>query len=381
MKRSGPLLVLASLFTGLVLTLIFLVPRPETMPGETGYRFKPFKESLQARLLFTDEEKARFELGRASIRLSELEHEFAAYHGPAYEPLVHQYEESLLAAANESSLAAEVAERSAEFTPRIERMRDSVWDPPLRELFERARLNTAKTQRIALTFIAERDQAGAATRSLSSAKHHLDLSQGSVLGILAREEIKRYEGWLLFHLELGRELNTTAASTLLFDNATVSLLPAHLQQLGIMMRNAKHNQTRRDLIEVHNFTGAIALEMELRMPAPPEAAAENITLNETMPAPASEKPVVVRRIIPITLSNYYMDPKEVTVRFSETTILRFTAVDVEYSIYIPTYNIRRTVPYPSSIDIEFNATKRGTFLVNCAAGCIYRGTYGKIIVS
>ena len=274
-----------------------------------------------------------------------------------------------------------MAERSAEFTPRIERMRDSVWDPPLRELFERARLNTAKAQRLALTSIAQRDQAGAATRSLFSAKHHLDLSQESVLGIRAREEIKRYEGWLLFHLELGRELNTTAASTLLFDNATVSLLPEHLQQLGIMMRNAKHNQTRRDLIEVHNFTGSVALEMYLRLPQPEAPAVENATLNATQPAPGPVKPVVVRRIIPITLSNYYMDPKEVTVRFSETTILRFTAVDVEYSIYIPTYNIRRTVPYPSSIDIEFNATKKGTFLVNCAAGCIYRGTYGKIIVS
>ncbi len=381
MKRSGPLLVLASILTGLVLTLAFLVPRPETMPGETGYRFKQFKESLQARTLSTPEEKAGFELERASIRLLELEHEFAAYHGPAYEQLVHQYEESLLAAADESPLAEEVAERTSAFMPRIERMRDSVWDPPLRELFERARLNTAKAQRIALTFIAERDQAGAATRSLSSAKHHLDLSQGSVLGIQAREEVKRYEGWLLFHIRLGRELNTTANSSLGFDTASLALLPAHLQQLGVMMRGARSNQTRRDLFEAYNFTASIALEMDLRMPAPPEPAAENITLNETMPAPGSEKPVVVRRITPITLSNYFMDPKEVTVRFSETTILRFSAVDVEYSIYIPTYNIRRTIPYPSSIDIEFNATKKGTFLVNCAAGCIYRGTYGKIIVS
>jgi len=366
MKRSGPVLVFGLFLAALLLFAMFSVPQAGTMPGQLGYRFKPLKEAAQ-RALLGAEDRGKFDLDLAARRVAELELEFALRHGGSYIPLVERFEAAYLSAAN-ASLASDVVETGFDVGPRFERMRDAIWDPPFQKLFERARLNTVKGQRMALAHLPLERQGAEMARA---EWHHLSRAVASP-PILADAELLRYQGWAEYHRVTALALNDSA-----FDNLTLLLLQ---EQFPVLQELAMSDirQVREHGRQVWHTTLVFQQEVRARLPV----EIENATTERPAPEPVGpEEPAEpVRLQLAAVLINSAMEPVEVSANLSQQVELSLTAEDKTYSVSVSSLGITlRNIPLGTTSVLAFNATQRGAFPVKCAGYCT-SPNYGTIRV-
>ncbi len=125
---------------------------------------------------------------------------------------------------------------------------------------------------------------------------------------------------------------------------------------------------------------------------------ENIKVpeaNEVLPAEQAEKiavPTVVTAAAPGAESKYRnfniraegnkFSPSQIIVREGDTVQINFTAVDKDYDIVFPSYNMQQTAKQGETKMLAFQAVKSGNFTYYCnICGGPDSGVTGNIIVA
>ena len=84
----------------------------------------------------------------------------------------------------------------------------------------------------------------------------------------------------------------------------------------------------------------------------------------------------------IIASQWKFDPNSITVNKGDTVRLKIISTDVAHGIAIPDYRINEYLSPGQTVNIEFTADRKGTFIFACSVSCGvgHTGMKGKLIV-
>lgn len=85
----------------------------------------------------------------------------------------------------------------------------------------------------------------------------------------------------------------------------------------------------------------------------------------------------------IIAKQWKFDPATITVNQGDKVRLSITSIDVAYGIAIPDYRINEYLTPGQTVNIEFTADRKGTFIFSCSVSCGvgHTGMRGKLIVN
>lgn len=75
------------------------------------------------------------------------------------------------------------------------------------------------------------------------------------------------------------------------------------------------------------------------------------------------------KTIQITAHSYEFTPGKINVNQGDNVILKVTATDKDHGFGIKAFNIFETLPKGKTIVIEFVASRKGEFTINCTEFC------------
>ena len=86
--------------------------------------------------------------------------------------------------------------------------------------------------------------------------------------------------------------------------------------------------------------------------------------------------------IQVTLRKYEFTPGTLRVRKGEQVKLVMTAADHDHGFRLDDFNVNQKIPKGSTVVVEFNADKAGTFQFRCSIVCGlgHRGMKGTLVV-
>jgi len=81
-------------------------------------------------------------------------------------------------------------------------------------------------------------------------------------------------------------------------------------------------------------------------------------------------------------SRWKFDPNSITVNKGDTVRLKIISTDVAHGIAIPDYRINEYLTPGQTVNIEFVADRKGTFIFACSVSCGvgHTGMKGKLVV-
>lgn len=84
----------------------------------------------------------------------------------------------------------------------------------------------------------------------------------------------------------------------------------------------------------------------------------------------------------IIASRWKFDPATITVNQGDKVKLSITSIDVTHGIAMPDYRINEYLTPGQTVNIEFTADRKGTFIFSCSVSCGvgHTGMRGKLIV-
>ena len=84
----------------------------------------------------------------------------------------------------------------------------------------------------------------------------------------------------------------------------------------------------------------------------------------------------------IIAKQWKFDPATITVNQGDKVRLSITSIDVAHGIAIPDYRINEYLTPGQTVNIEFTADRKGTFIFACSVSCGvgHTGMKGKLIV-
>jgi len=385
MKVSGIALIVSVFLLGVFCTLVFTLPQADTMPGSFAFTFKYFKENVQRIQVRDSYDRALFDVELCGRRVDEFEYAYNRTMPKYYEQILLRYEVSLLRAANETSAAYEVAEFCGDAMLVFEKHRYNVWDPPLQERFEAARLTTVKARREALDRISATDQTTTAQLSLQSAGYHL----GEALAVgnpdLAKQPLLDYTGWLMYLRGLGLDIYNETEHTLDLDEASRPYMYEHLGMLNQLNRSPS-NLTQKHAQNALNISKTMITEMEMRIE---EVAVlrnltllENVTVEPGLDNETGEPVEPTHRQVAEGLLYYdLLIPDPIIINQSTETKVILTAVDHAYTVTMPSLKIWNAfIGDGGSKSFILNVSHRGSYIIQCADYCTQVDEYGYIKV-
>lgn len=85
----------------------------------------------------------------------------------------------------------------------------------------------------------------------------------------------------------------------------------------------------------------------------------------------------------IIAKQWKFDPTTITVNQGDKVRLSITSIDVAHGIAIPDYRINEYLTPGQTVNIEFTADRKGTFIFSCSVSCGvgHTGMRGKLIVN
>ncbi len=85
----------------------------------------------------------------------------------------------------------------------------------------------------------------------------------------------------------------------------------------------------------------------------------------------------------IIAKQWKFDPATITVNQGDKVRLSITSIDVAHGIAIPDYRINEYLTPGQTVNIEFTADRKGTFIFSCSVSCGvgHTGMRGKLIVN
>lgn len=112
-----------------------------------------------------------------------------------------------------------------------------------------------------------------------------------------------------------------------------------------------------------------------------EEEKEIIAIPETVVS-ASANSDVKRRIFEVKLNNNIFTPKNIIVRQGDLVNIKFQALDKDYNIVVPDYNLKMEIKAGQSKSMSFTASKAGTFPYYCPdCGGLESSAQGLMIIS
>ena len=136
------------------------------------------------------------------------------------------------------------------------------------------------------------------------------------------------------------------------------------------------------------FDTALGIDAQLGSPTaeekpaevPPVAEPSNPTLGEAEPQPVEEQPDsgVDVLLIPVQAKKWVFAPSKITATQGDIIRLSLIPIGLEFTFAIPELGVEKEVSGPT--EVEFVASKAGTFEFTCASCEEWRGKKGKLVL-
>lgn len=84
----------------------------------------------------------------------------------------------------------------------------------------------------------------------------------------------------------------------------------------------------------------------------------------------------------MTAEQFSFSPSSITVNMGDTVKLHIKSVDVPHGFSLPEFGVTKTLSAGKTTDIEFVASKKGTFTFTCSVQCGsgHNGMDGTLVV-